>query len=67
MQVEDPRGKACDQDVCGLVEGSSSQAVKVTFLVEEVSAGAKANQINTYMNKTAAEVSVGPPQISVSH
>lgn len=37
VQVEDPRGEACDQDVRRFVEGSSAQVVKVSIFVEKVS------------------------------
>lgn len=37
MQVEYPRGEACDQDVVRFVVRSSSQVVKIPFFVEKVS------------------------------
>lgn len=37
MQVEDSRGKTCDQDVRWFVECSSGQVVKVPVFVEKVS------------------------------
>lgn len=37
MQVEYPRGEACDQDVVRFVVRSSSQVIKIPFFVEKVS------------------------------
>lgn len=37
VQVEYPRGEACDQDVVRFVVRSSSQVVKIPFFVEKVS------------------------------
>lgn len=44
VQVEDSRGKTCDQDVRRLVVGSSCQVVKIPLLIEEVSTRAEARE-----------------------
>lgn len=41
VQVEDSRGKSCNQDVSWLVVRGSGQVVKIALLVEEMSTQTK--------------------------